>query len=182
MKKTNYAIIDIETGGFSKEKNAICEIAVIIIDDFHNELARYEAIIKPYRRVRSEELASYQFEAMQCHNITMEEIENGKDIETVIEELTSILEIYNATTFIGHNAKAFDFKWVSFLIEEYGSRPFDFLNCIDTLLLGRQKVYGLSSYSLSSLCSFYGIQNRQSHRAMGDVESTLELFVNLTKK
>jgi DNA polymerase III epsilon subunit-like protein len=181
--KTNYAIIDIETGGFSKEKNGLCELALIVVDPDKNELVRYETLVKPYKRYLSEELVSYKFEAMQVNNILMKDLEEkGKTIDVVIWELIDILKTYKATIFVGHNAKAFDLKWINFLIEQHSNEIFDFTDCIDTMILGKEKVVGLASYSLGSLSSFYGLENRKKHRAMTDVENTLELFKVLTRK
>lgn len=181
MKNTNYAIIDIETGGFSKEKNAICEIGLIIIGPYFAELARYEAIIKPYKRIGSDELASYKFDAMQVNNILMKDIEAGKELKVVLHELIDILEQFDARIFVGHNASNFDFKWIDYLIENHSDKPFDFTECLDTMKMAKMLLPSLPSHSLKSVCSHFGVVNNNAHRAIGDVEATLGILKHLLK-
>jgi len=181
MGKVNIAIIDIETGGFAKEKNAICEIGVIIVDKEFNELERYEAIIKPYKRIGSDELCSYKFGAMQVNNILMKDIENGKEIGFVLSELIQILKKYNAKSFCGHNSSNFDFKWVDYLIENYSDEPFDFLECLDTMKMAKMLLPSLGSHSLKAVCLHFEVVNNNPHRAIGDAEATLGILKHLIK-
>ena len=72
------AFLDIETGGFSITKNGICEIAIIVVDDELNQVARLHQLIKPYKRVvdgvESNELVSYKDDVMKINGLTEEQL------------------------------------------------------------------------------------------------------------
>ena len=52
--------IDIETSGFSITKNAVCEIALIAVNDNHEIVDTFHSLILPYKREDSDELCSYK--------------------------------------------------------------------------------------------------------------------------
>ena len=49
----------------------------------------------------------------------------------------------------------------------------------DTLIIAKAYLQDVSSKSLENLCKYYGIDNKSAHRAIGDVEATIELFYKL---
>lgn len=52
---------------------------------------------------------------------------------------------------------------------------------MDTMKLARRNVKAIN-YKLSTLCDYYGIKNKQAHRALSDVYATYKLFEKLIKK
>jgi len=73
------AVIDIETGGFSKEKNGICEIGIIAVDENNIETGSLNVLINPYTRPlefqeEPNQLVSYKDDAMAVHGITLDEL------------------------------------------------------------------------------------------------------------
>ncbi len=68
------AFIDIETGGFSIEKNGVCEIFTVVIPETPDMTnIDYHCLIKPYKRPNSDELVSYKNDAMAVNGIKVEE-------------------------------------------------------------------------------------------------------------
>lgn len=173
-----YAVLDIETGGFSKKKNAICEIGVLIIDKDLNIVKEFQTLIAPYIRdkeVAEEEgqLCSYKEDAMNCHGIPMEDILSAPSAEWVCESLVAILAENNVEYLVGHNLKAFDKPFIEDLLQRFG---FELIpeKVIDTMIISRE--LGNKKNSLRDLCSGYGIKRVEAHRALGDCYDTFELW------
>jgi DNA polymerase III epsilon subunit-like protein len=182
------AVIDIETGGYSKDKNGICEIGIIIINDNNEEVAEYSTLIKPYLRSRSiaefvGEHVSYKDDAMSINGLNVDQLlEEGKEIREVCEEIEYFLMKHGSVRqFIGQNAKAFDCKWLNYIFDRFlQPLPIDFSNVEDTMKMAKESLQ-LESYSLKSLCEHFNITNENSHRAVGDCRATLEVYKNLIK-
>ena len=66
----NIMVFDLETGGFSKDKNPIIEFAGIVLDSELSEIDRLEFVILPY----NPEL-EYTAGALKANGFTMGEIE-----------------------------------------------------------------------------------------------------------
>ncbi len=184
MGSKNYAIIDIETGGFSKEKNGICEIAVLIVNSSLNVEEEFTTLIKPYKREPQfigedgNEFVSYKESAMQVNGIDLDEMEEkGLEAEEVGVAILNILKNWDIDTIVGHNVKSFDKRWVEYFMSRFGDGfTFDFL--IDTLILARDK-FGKGGNSLPELAEKFGVVNQDEHRALGDCYATLGVWENL---
>lgn len=173
-----YAVIDIETGGFSKTKNAICEIAILVLNRDFEVLREYQTLIAPYPRnaeVAEEagQLVSYKEDAMAIHGIPMEEILKAPKAEDVADEISDILDSNVVVQFVGHNIKKFDKPWVENFMRRFGYPSFT-MDCIDTMELSKAK--GNHKNNLEDLCIQYQISNDKAHRAMGDVKATARLW------
>ncbi|WP_424493905.1 exonuclease domain-containing protein [Salinimicrobium sp. GXAS 041] len=175
------AIIDLETGGFSITKNAICEIGILIINDALEVVEERNFIIKPYTRPDSEELVSYKEDAMAVNGISMEEIENGEDVTDVCAHIWGLFTIHNVTGLIGHNLRKFDLPRLEYLLSRwrYIEETLDSFEIEDTLELCRENL-SLDCNKLADICDHFGIVNEDSHRAIGDCKATLEVYRLLT--
>ena len=180
-----YAVIDIETGGFSKTKNAICEVACIIVNDKLEEVEGYVAVIAPYARraeIAEEEgqLCSYKPDAMAIHGILMEEIENGRPAEEVGKTLFDMLTKHGVTHIIGHNVKSFDKPWIEEFLDRFGG-GFKFENSICTMIESKNKL-PIGTHTITDCLNYFGISNENEHRAFGDARATLKLWLELIKR
>lgn len=169
-----YAIIDLETGGFSKEKNAICEIAIVFLDENKSKIGEYNTLIAPYKRADSDELVSYKPDAMAVNKITMEEINSGREAGEVGIDLFNLFIEHNTTIIVGHNAKRFDQPFLEYFLKRFAF-GFTFDNCIDTLLIARD-IFGKGGNKLNELCDRFNIKYVNGHRAKEDVEATLDVW------
>lgn len=176
----NRAIIDIETGGFSKEKNGICEIGMLIIDDQYRVIGQFCTLIQPYPREGSDELVTYEDKAMAVNGITMDMLSDCDFHPTYVCNIINFLLIQNQVdTFIGHNIDVFDKPWLGYFFKSWGgdrSLDFNTVATEDTLTIAKELLPGLTSHSLPNLCKHFGITNHSSHRAMGDCMATLEVY------
>lgn len=169
------AFIDIETGGFSKEKNALCEIGLVITDNDLNIVHEWQTYIKPYTRLDTLELCSYKDDAMAVNGITMEQLQSGMDISSAITYLyAQLFGIYQLTHIAGHNINQFDLPVLEYLHKIY-LYPNMVIECdsIDTLELSRKHLSG--SHSLDDICASLGI-HKEGHTALGDAKASLELY------
>ena len=178
MKAQTKMIIDIETSGFSKSKNAICEIAGIVIDDKNEELMNFSKLVRPYA-------ATYHPEAMKVHGIKMKELnDHGEDPHAVVKFFIDLCEQYNVDALIGHNIKKFDFPFLAAFIDRfnYHKQQLKSMQLIDTMEIAKNKIRNSVSYSLSTLSQFYDIENKNAHRALSDCKTTLDVYKCLLKQ
>lgn len=180
-------VLDIETGGFSKQKNGIAEIAVMIITHAGTVVATRSWLIRPYPRpVELQEtpgqLVSYKPDAMAVNGLTIERLEvEGEAAELVAQTIERILTDHGIDTLIGHNLKTFDKPWVEFFFERFGT-GMKIPNVLDTMSIARENHKGLGAYDLQSLCKHFNIETTDQHRAGGDTEATRQLFLALHPK
>jgi DNA polymerase III epsilon subunit-like protein len=165
------AFIDIETGGFSKEKNALCEIGLIITEG-DKVLVEYSSTVSPYPRENGEPV-SYKDDAMAIHGITMDDINRSKPINIVLFEVIFALKEFNVTAIGGHNIKQFDIPWLNYLMMRFNGFNFMGYELIDTLEMARKRYTG--SNKMEDLCDMLGI-TQGNHRALGDAEASFELY------
>ena len=159
-----FAFIDIETTGGYSTKNCITEIAIILFDGqqvegkFHT-LINPEAPIQPY--------------VQSMTSITNKMVENAPKFEDVAENIYNLLK---DRVFVAHNVN-FDYSFVSQHLKTAGY-TID-LPKICTVKLSRKIFPGLSKYGLGSLSNHFNIENKARHRAIGDAEAMLEIFIIL---
>ncbi len=176
-----YAVIDVETGGFSKEKNGLCEIAVIIVDSSFSIVKSFSFLIQPYLRPESDELVSYKDAAMEVNGIKMEDLLKAPKAEVVAKYIERVLIDQNITTIVGHNVKSMDQKWTEYFLERFAS-GFKFKEAICTLDLARKSNLDVENNKLPTLCKYYGIVNNDEHRASGDTHATYLVWMELKKE
>lgn len=164
------AFIDLETAGWSKEKNALCEIAVVITDG-NTIIHEWSTLIKPYNRENGEPV-SYKDDAMAVHGITMQELENGMHIDNALYTATTLMFTYEVTTIAGHGITNFDLPWLNYLTGRFCGIQLT-TEVIDTLLMCRNHYKG--SHTLSDACTRFGI-TQGTHRALSDAKASFELW------
>jgi len=174
-QKNMYAVIDVETGGFNVKTNALCEIAVIVLDSEFKEVTRYEALIKPYISRFNGKPVVYNVKAMNVNGISMSQLKNGIQADMAARDIQKILLDNNVRCIIGHNVLNMDKKWTEYFLRSF-DYPFVFQQYYCTLESARKMDIGTSSNSLPVLLNHFGIVNNNPHRAMGDTEATMKLF------
>lgn len=157
----SYVVLDTETTGLSRQSDRIIEIALIRYES-DKEAERYETLVNPRIHIPSG--------ASKINHITDADVVNAPVIEDVLPE---VLRIIGDRVVVGHNI-TFDLGFVSAQIP--ASHPSTEIRYVDTVTLSKRAFPGLSSYKLSSLSKQLGIADLQSHRALGDVELTAQLF------
>lgn len=193
MKIGNIIVYDIETGGFSKEKNGLAEIAMIAIDIVTlEEVDRYEAVIAPYDNLDGERV-TYTAEALKVNGLTMKQIENGKPAKDVIKEMMAFAKKHKRASkkpmLCGHNIEKFDNPWIDyFFLCHKKDAAAHFENwCIDTMWWAALK-WPLSGegeeildHKLGTCCDALGIKLSNAHSAMPDTEANAKMAIAFIK-
>ena len=159
MFKKPFVVLDLETTGIDSKKDDIIEVAMVRYEN-GKEVMRYDDLI----------LIDYELPKIITiiTKITDKDIkENGKNRDEVFRKVEEILK---GAYLVGHNIN-FD---AGFLKSK--KIDLDILGMIDTIPLAQILFPKAVSYSLESLSDDLGIEHINKHRAMGDVEATLELF------
>lgn len=173
------AFLDIETGGFSKTKNGVCEIAIIVVDEKYEVVDTLHFLIKPYLRENSNKLVAYNDDAMKVNGLTVEQLlSDGISIEVALTRIIFFLDQHNVMTLIGHNSRVFDVPRIAYLLHRFKRYSIAHLRQEDTMLIAKRKMR-LKSYSLEKLCFHFGIVNQKKHSAEGDTLATIELYKKL---
>ena len=103
-------------------------------------------------------------------------VENEPGIEDVLPKFRNYI---GNRTIVAHNAK-FDLKFLNYYLNELGLDPIE--NHICTLeLLKQNKEYKGKNKKLETACAYYGIENKNAHRADSDTLATAKLFLILNK-
>ncbi|MGL5330776.1 MAG: 3'-5' exonuclease [Peptostreptococcaceae bacterium] len=159
-----YVVVDLETTGLDPYKGCeIIEIGVTEIID-NNIVKNYSRFVKPKRNIPSF--------ITEITNISNDMVENEDSIEEVLPRFRKYI---GNRTIIAHNAK-FDLKFLNYYLEELNLEPISKHIC--TLeLLKKNKTYKGKNKKLETACEYYGIENKNAHRADSDTLATAKLFL-----
>ncbi len=158
---SDYCVFDIETTGVSFENDDIIEIAAVRVR--HNEIvSEYSSLIHTNKTIPDK--------IVDLTGITDEMVQYAPAPEIVIDEF---IKFIGDDILIGHKAETFDMTFVA---------KYHNLNnsCIDTLNLARA-LLNLEHNSLADVCNYYGVINRNAHRALSDVIATNECYQKMKK-
>jgi len=159
-----YTIIDIETTGGKFNEEKITEIAIFKIHKDGN-ISKYHKLINPQKRIQPfvEKLTGLNNEMLEKQPI----------FNKIAEEINRFTE---DCVFIAHNVK-FDYR---VLKKEFSRIGVDFQrNLLCTIELSKAVFPERKSYSLGKLVKSLGIEINNRHRADGDAQATLDLFIML---
>jgi len=164
MKKTEYAIVDIETTGGNASGSRITEIAIIIHDGI-NVIQRFETLVNPQKEIPPPIFA--------LTGINNEMVRHAPIFDDISEK---VLELLTDRIFVAHNVN-FDYSFVRHELEKSGFKWTARKLC--TVRAARKIKPGLPSYSLGKLCHSLKIPLENQHRAGGDADATAILFSRL---
>jgi len=162
MKKTEYAIVDIETTGGNASGSRITEIA-IIIHDGTNVLDRFETLVNPQKEI--------PLPIVALTGINNEMVRDAPLFEEIAEKVMDLLE---GRIFVAHNVN-FDHSFVRHELGRAGLK-WTAKQKLCTVRAARKIRPGLPSYSLGNLCRSLDILLENRHRAGGDADATAILL------
>lgn len=195
----NYVIVaDTETGGLpckaSKGKPAklafndiaLCEVAFVVVDTIGLQIVdEYNAILAPYK----EDLI-YDPGAERVHGLTVNHLtQNGEEIQTVYENIKSILTKYSngkragGAILCGHNFQNFDIPFLENMFAFCGDNLSDYYTFVeDTMKMGWYSAIEQENYKLGTCCKIEGVELVDSHRALTDTKANARLFIKYLEK
>ncbi|MCX5702781.1 MAG: exonuclease domain-containing protein [Candidatus Omnitrophica bacterium] len=170
LNQTEFTIFDTETTGLAPDSgDRIVEIAAIRFKG-DKRIATFESLVNPKRPISEA--------AFQVNRITPDMLKDAPTIETVMPEFLKFIEdsylcSYNAT---------FDLGFLNNELKLIGKHPLENLVIADILKMARRLLPGLERYALWFVAESLGVKIKQSHRALSDVELTLETFYKLKER
>jgi DNA polymerase III epsilon subunit-like protein len=176
MSGIHYYIIDLETTGLSSIYHEITEVSIIRCVD--------KVQLSEMVRCDHPERASY--DALRITGKSIEDLKNGISKAEIIEKIDRFLQKDGVTRahrcFVGHNAIAFDKKFLHQLYSIYNKQcPVDLW--MDTMLMVKHfiKERGIKTkVNLHASCDLLGIKKYSTaHSAKSDTRNTYLLWKNL---
>ncbi len=166
-----YVVFDIETTGLDTDNDRIIELGAIRIKDAE-VIGEFNKLINPGIVI--------PFEVTNINGITNEMVADKDYPGVVLSQFNKFIE--GVDFLIGHNAIRFDYPFLKSEFRRNFVRSSDY-DVKDTVRIARIKLRRqLRSYTLKNLTQYYGIVNREAHRALSDVYATYELYKKLIQE
>lgn len=163
----SYVCVDLETSGLDAKNDKIIEIGAIRMEN-GKKTGEFSSLINPAIQI-----------SPQITSLTGISNSMLKGQPYIDEVLPEFIEFCKDHILLGHNL-FFDY---SFLRRNAINLGMDFeRKGIDTLKIARSQLADLEKRSLEYLCHYYGIQDSNHHRAMNDVQVTVQLYEKLAEE
>jgi len=177
----NILWIDVETTGLGSN-SAVIEIAAIPMIDGE---------IKPHfhSMIRPHDGATLDAKAFEITKIDVNEIWSYPEAKDVLNDFIKWVDSHETIFNLGGHNISFDRNNLFKLFcrnAEYGSFITRFNhNDIDTLRISREVFKGKRDkpvdFKLESVCRYFGTEDGVYHRALGDIQNTIKIFLELEK-
>ena len=161
-KNIEYAVVDIETTGFSPRKHdRIVEIAIVRVDGRNNVLGEYDTLVNPMRDVGPTYL----------HGITAADVQDAPTFEEVVGD---VIELMRGAVFVAHNVP-FDLRFLTHECQLSGA-PMPPNACLCTLSMARCAWPEAPNHKLGCLCEFLKLDGGRQHSALDDAKAAAALL------
>lgn len=163
LRQIEFAVVDLETTGFSSKYDSIIEVAAVkvkngkIKEEFQSLI--YTSFIPYY--------------ATRVHGIDIDMLQDAPCLNTV---RNNFLKFIQNCVLVGHNIKAFDMPFLSDVFDISGDQF-----CVDTLMLSRMLFAHERTHKLTAVAQRLGIKSSRYHRALDDALVTANVFLKFLK-
>jgi ribonuclease T len=180
-------VIDIETAGFNCKKNALLEIAAVIVEmnsDCELEITeQYSTHVIPFKNSELD-AAALKFNGIDPFHPFRMAVDEKDALELIFKPVRAAIKRNNCTKaiLVGHNP-AFDIAFLNAAIHrtQIKRSPFHPFSTFDTATLG-----GLAYQQtvLAKIAQSAGMEwdNEKAHSALYDAEKTAELFCKIVNR
>jgi ribonuclease T len=180
-------IVDVETGGFDADRDALLEIAAVTIGmDQEGKLYPHPVVsthVEPFAGANIDPRA-----------LEITGIDPDNPLRAALHERAALDHIFQAVRaavranecqraiLVGHNA-AFDLGFVNAAVRRVGHKrnPFHPFSCFDTASLSGL-VYGQTVLSKAVIAAGYSFDASEAHSAVYDAERTALLFCRIVNR
>lgn len=177
-------VVDVETGGFDCRKDALLEVAAVILRiDEKGELSRHRTYswqVEPFPNANLDpkSLEVNGIKPFSPLRMAVPEAKAMNDFFKVVRKEVK-LNRCNRAILVGHNAP-FDLNFVNAAAERIGSKrnPFHPFSTLDTVTLGAV-VYGQTVLARISQMAGMGWDSESAHSAAYDAEKTADIFCHI---
>ncbi len=164
---TEFVVFDVETTGLSPlDGDRIIEIAAMKMKD-GKIVDKFYSLVNPGRSIPPE--------ATRIHTITDEMVASAPLASDTLPQLISFI---GGGCVAGHNVR-FDLGFLCYELALAGRKLNDSTPAVDTLKMAREFLPYLSNHRLGYLARSLGVQVSETHRAMADVELTVQVLIRM---
>jgi DNA polymerase III subunit epsilon len=163
--RSGFAVIDVETTGFSPEDERIVEVGVVILDPEGEEVRSFTTLIDPHRDPGPTEV----------HRISVPMLEGAPTFEMVHPYLAEQL---SGRVVVGHNVDGFDLPFLRAECRRHGGPALApcRVPSVDTLAVAQVHLGLQGRARLVDCCTHFGLTWDDHHSALADAKVTAALF------
>ncbi len=180
-------VVDVETGGFNAQTDALLEIAAVTLSLDHEGLLQRQETIR-YHVVPFEganiEAASLAVNGIDPHHPLRPAIEERDALQRTFREVRRTMRENhcNRAVLVGHNAH-FDLGFLNQAIERTSIKrsPFHPFSCFDTATLCGV-AFGQTVLARAAIAARMDWDETQAHSASYDAEVTADLFCEVVNR
>lgn len=186
----HYLVLDLETISRSPYTTEPCEISALVIDCDTLEIkdgGEFSSLCQPT------DWSLVQDEALAKNKITREMLEGAPTQEFVFKQFCEFTKkftrsdkVWDQLIACGYNISSFDLTILDRLCMKYNYvnkngdpllyHPIHRFDVLDFIRLFFHNTDELPSYSLDSVCDYFGINREGSHRALTDCQNTYKIM------
>ncbi|MDD5465572.1 MAG: 3'-5' exonuclease [Candidatus Omnitrophica bacterium] len=167
IDEVEFSIFDTETTGLYPDAgDRIVELAALRVKG-KQRLAVFDALVNPGRPVSPE--------AFAVNKITPEMLKDAPATETVMPKF---LDFIAGSCLCSYNA-GFDLSFLNSELKLIDFPAIDNIAVFDVLAMAKRLMPDLPRYALWFVAQKLGVEAKQEHRALSDVEMTWEVFTRL---
>lgn len=180
-------IVDIETAGFNPKKNALLEIAAVIVElNDQGDLAiteRYTTHVVPFKNSELDD-AALKFNGIDPYHPFRMAIEEKEALHMLFKPIKEAVKRNECTRaiLVGHNP-AFDIAFLNAAISRTQTKrsPFHPFSTFDTATLGGL-MYQQTVLAKIAQAAGMDWDNEKAHSALYDAEKTAEIFCKIVNR
>lgn len=180
-------VVDVETGGFNSDTDALLEIAAALVDfDEQGNLQRQQSMryhVLPFAGANME-AASLEVNGIDPHHPLRPAIDEKDALQRVFREVRAALREHECTraVLVGHNA-SFDLGFINAAIKRTGIKrnPFHTFSTFDTAALSGV-AFGQTVLARAVVAAGMKWDASAAHSALYDTELTADLFCAIVNR
>ena len=177
-------VVDVETGGFDPERDALLEIAAVILNvDDTQGWHRHETVachVKPFEGAHLDP-AALEFNGIDPHHPFRLAISEQAALKKIFDPIWKAVTVQACTRaiLVGHNT-AFDLSFIKAAVArtKVKRNPFHAFSTFDTVSLAGL-AYGQTVLSRAVVAAGLDWTESDAHSAIYDAERTAELFCRI---
>lgn len=180
-------VVDVETGGFSAEHDALLEIAAVTIamddDGFVRAQQTISTHVEPFPGANLDP-RSLEITGIDPYNPLRGALSERLALEHIFQTVRQAVKDADCqrAILVGHNA-AFDLGFINMAVRRCGHKrnPFHPFSCFDTVSFGGL-AFGQTVLSKAVLAAGHTFDSREAHSAVYDAERTADLFCTVVNR
>jgi ribonuclease T len=180
-------VVDVETGGFNAQTDALLEIAAVFLQmDDKGFLYRDKTLsthVQPFEGANLEP-ASLQINGIDPWHPLRVALPEGEALNYIFKHVRQAVtaNTCNRAILVGHNA-FFDLSFLNATVARCGIKrnPFHSFSCLDTVTLGAM-AYGQTVLARIAQAARIEWDDQEAHSAVYDAEKTAELFCTVVNR